>query len=125
MKMKLSNIKMMEMLSELKPFLSRRDRIGYAAARNYRFLTTALTEYTVFRRELIEKYGTPDLDENGAELGTISLNSMSPKFKSFCDELAPFNMIEHEVELMCINYEDTIGELNGEEILQLDWMLED
>ena len=116
---------MMEMLQELKPFLSRRDRIGYTAARNYRSLSIALTEYSLFRRELIEKYGTPDVDENGAELGSISLSSASPNFKLFWDELAPFNSIEHDVELMLAKYEDTIGLLNGEEILRLDWMLED
>lgn len=122
---KLSNARMMEMLQELKPFLSRRDRIGYTAARNYRSLSIALTEYSLFRRELIEKYGTPDVDENGAELGSISLSSASPNFKLFWDELAPFNSIEHDVELMLAKYEDTIGLLNGEEILRLDWMLED
>lgn len=49
----------------------------------------------------------------------------SPNFKAFCNELAPFNEMEHEVELMTAKYEDTIGCLSGEEILLLDWMLED
>lgn len=125
MNMKLSNARMMEMLQELKPFLPRRDKIGYTAARNYRTLTIALTEYMLFRDELIEKYGTPDVDKKGEALGTISLSTESPNFKMFWDELAKFNVIEHEVDLMIAKYEDVIGLLNGEEILQLDWMLED
>ena len=64
-------------------------------------------------------------DESGNETGTISIKVGSPNFKAFCDELAPFNEMEHEVELMTAKYEDTIGCLSGEEILLLDWMLED
>ena len=33
--------------------------------------------------------------------------------------------IKHEVELMKLNYNEVIGILSGEEILKLDWMLED
>ena len=71
------------------------------------------------------EYGEPDKDESGNETGTISIKVGSPNFKAFCDELAPFNEMEHEVELMTAKYEDTIGCLSGEEILLLDWMLED
>ena len=56
---------------------------------------------------------------------TYTLSVDSPKFKEFCDELAPFNEMEHEVELMTAKYDDAIGTLSGEEILAIDWMLED
>ena len=36
MKKKLKNSQMAVMLSQLKPILSQRDKIGYVAARNYR-----------------------------------------------------------------------------------------
>ena len=49
----------------------------------------------------------------------------SPNFQQFCDELAPFNEMEHEVELMMAKYDDAVGNLSGEEILAIDWMLED
>lgn len=125
MKKILKNIKMMEMVYQLQPLLSHRDKIGYVTARNYRILTNSLTEYVAFRNGLIEKYGEPDKDKNGAELPTVSLKVDSPNFKLFRDELEPFNNMEHEVELMTAKYSDAIDTLTGEEILSIDWMLED
>jgi len=125
MKKTLKNSQMSGMLHQLRPLLSHRDKIGYVAARNYRFLSNSLTEYEVFKRGLVEKYGKPDLDENGNDKGTISIQVGSPDFKAFCDELQPFNEMEHEVDLMTAKYEDAVGCLSGEEILDVDWMLED
>lgn len=125
MKKRLKNSQMVDMLHHLQPLLSHRDKIGYMAARNYRVLSDSLTEYEVFKRNLIEKYGKPDKGEDGIDLGTISLKIGSPEFKAFCDEMAPFNEMEHEVELMIAKYTDTIGCLSGEELLAVDWMFED
>ena len=104
MKKTLKNAVMVDMLMQLKPLLSRRDKIGYAAARNHRRLAECLTEYERFRNSLIEKYGEHEKDENGNELPSISLSSTSPNFKMFLSELAPYNEIEHEVELMELPY---------------------
>ena len=93
--------------------------------KNSEMVVMVQTEYGAFKHDLINKYGEPDKDESGNETGTISIKVGSPNFKAFCDELAPFNEMEHEVELMTAKYEDTIGCLSGEEILPLDWMLED
>ena len=41
------------------------------------------------------------------------------------NELAPFNKMTHEVELMTAKYSEAEGNLTGEEILAIDWMLED
>lgn len=125
MKKRLKNSEMAVMVQSLRPLLHMRNKIGYLAARNYRVLSTALTEYETFKNELIAKYGEHDIDENGSDKGTISIKVGSPNFKAFCDELAPINEIEQEVELMSAKYEETIGCLSGEEILLLDWMLED
>lgn len=125
MKMLLKNSKTVELLHSLTPILSQRNRLGYIAARNYRILSDSLTEYNKFKMELIEKYGEPDRAEDGTELPTVSLKIGSPNFKSFCDEMAPFNEMEHELELMTCKYEDVIDILSGEEILAIDWMLED
>lgn len=111
------------MINHLKPVLSHRDKIGYIAARNYRILAECLTEYQVFRNGLIEKYGEETKDGNGRSI--IGVKVDSPDFQKFCDELAPFNEMEHEVELMIAKYEDAIGCLTGEEILAVDWMFED
>ena len=113
------------MMHQLEPILSQRNKIGYVAARNYRILSDTLTEYNRFKMELVEKYGEPDRAEDGTELPTVSIKVGSPSFKAFCDEMAPFNEMEHEVELMIAKYEDTIGCLSGEEILAVDWMFED
>ena len=123
MKKKLKNIQMAGMLGSLNPLLSRRDKIGYIAARNYRILTESLTEYETFRNSLIEKYGEEITDENGHV--TVGIRVDSPNFKTFCDEMAPFNEMEHEVELMIGKYADVIGCLSGEELLAVDWMFED
>ena len=125
MKKTLKNAVMVDMLIQLKPLLSRRDKIGYDAARNHRRLAECLTEYERFRNSLIEKYGEHEKDENGNELPSISLSSTSPNFKMFLSELAPYNEMEHEVELMELPYSEVIGSLSGEEILAIDWMLVD
>ena len=123
MKTKLKNSVALERLHSLKPFLSRRDKIGYVAARNYRFLSNSIAEFETIRLSLIEKYGVEGKDERGAP--TYILKMDSPNFKNFCDELAPFNEMEHEVELMTAKYDEVAGNLSGEEILAIDWMLED
>ena len=121
----LKNSEINSRILQLKPFLNRKDKIGYAAARNTRVLSNQLIEYNTIRNELIQKYGEPDLDENGMDIGTVSIKISSPKFLDFCKELEPFNNIEHEVEFMVLKYEEVIGILTGEEILTIDWMLSD
>lgn len=66
MKKMLKNSEVFERLHSLKPLLSRRDRIGYIAARNYRFLSNSLVEYETIRLSLIEKYGEEGKDERGS-----------------------------------------------------------
>ena len=89
-------------------------------------LSTALTEY--------EADSNTTSSTNMESLTRMKVATRPEPFPSrwallilsaFCDELAPFNEMEHEVELMTAKYEDTIGCLSGEEILLLDWMLED
>lgn len=121
----LKNSEINSRILQLKPFLNRKDKIGYAAARNTRVLSNQLIEYNTIRNELIQKYGEPDLDESGKDIGTVSIKISSPKFLDFCKELEPFNNIEHEVEFMVLKYEEVIGILTGEEILTIDWMLSD
>lgn len=65
MKKMLKNSEVFERLHSLKPLLSRRDRIGYIAARNYLFLSNSLVEYETIRLSLIEKYGEEGKDERG------------------------------------------------------------
>lgn len=123
MKKTLTNLQMDNMLRQLAPLLTHRDKVGYIAARNYRVLSEAITEYSAFKNALIEKYGEPDENEDGQKV--FFIKTTSPNFKQFCDELASFNEIEQEIELMIAKYEDAIGSLSGEELLGADWMFED
>ena len=123
MKQMLQNQQMVEMVGQLQPLLSQRNKIGYVAARNTRMLQDQLVEFEQVRRDLIERYGTDTTDDFGRTVRGIRVGT--PEFKSFCDAIAPFSTIEHEVDLMTAKYEDAIDVLSGEEILAVDWMLED
>ncbi len=104
------------MLEALKPLLHHRDKIGYVAARNTRILNNTLSEYFIFKLDLLKKYGK--------ETGKIySIEPDSENFEAFLKEFEPIKDIEHDVEIMTIPYNEVIGLLNGEEILKLDWML--
>ena len=120
-----SNKEIMEKLQSLRPILTQRNAIGYIAARNSRTLNEALTEYKQFEQDAIMRYGTADVDENGRPLGTTSIRPESEGFQKFIEEMAPLQSIEQTLAIMVTKYEDVIGVLSGEEILAVDWMLED
>ena len=124
-KIKLSNLEIRAKLLSLQPILNQRGVIGYIAARNARVLTNALTEYSRFEREAIIKYGTSDLDSNGKSLGTTSIKPSSDKFDQFIKEMDPLQKIQQDISITIAKYDDVIGVLSGEEILAIDWMLED
>lgn len=123
MKKTLKNLQMVEMLKQLKPLLSHKDKFGYVAARNTRMLMNELTEYNEVYDDLLARFGTETEDENGNT--SVSIKVGTPEFKSFCEALEPFAEIEHRVELMTMKYEDCIDCLSGEEILAVEWMLEE
>ncbi len=123
--MRLKNVQMEQMIAQLQPFLSRRDKCGYVAARNTRVLNDTLTEYFAFKRDLIRKYGTEGRNEDGSPNGRIEIQPSSPNFKKFIVEFDKIAEIEHEVEPMTLKYDEVMGILSGEEILALDWMLEE
>ena len=81
LKKQLKNSEMVVMVQNLRPLLQLRNKIGYIAARNFRMLSTALTEYESFKHDLINKYGEPDKDESGNETGTISIKVGSPNLR--------------------------------------------
>lgn len=124
--MRATNQQMSEYISSLSSFLERRDKIGYAAARNTRILNESCIEYLNRREELIFEYGDPEIDDNGAPTGRKYLVIGSESFEKFSKELEPYAVIEHDVnDIFKLKYEDVIGVLSGEEILSIDWMLED
>ena len=108
------------MLVSLKPLLQRRDSIGYIAFRNYQKIENELKTYTRFKDELIRKYGCPNEED-----GTYSIKPTDPGFEKFKTEYEQFANIEHSPTLMMMKYEDVIGDLSGDEMLRLAWMLEE
>jgi hypothetical protein len=118
------NVEMETMLGQVQSVLGHVDKVGYVAARNTRLLNTALTEYFQIKQELITKYGEKEIID-GELTGRIVVTPKSEHFKEFEKEFSEIATIEHEVELMKLNYNEVIGILSGEEILKLEWMLED
>lgn len=121
---KYKNIEMEQMITALEPLLKRTDIIGYAAARNTRLLKNEVTEYMNRRNELVCKYGEPVKDENGAPTGAYQLKIYSANWKEYEAGIAEWALIEHECNLMTVKPEDVIGKLTGEEIFNIDWMIE-
>ena len=123
--MKISNINALMYIEILKEYLDRNDIIGYAAARNIRKLTDATIEYVQCRDKLIIEFGIPEEDENGNKTGRHVISTESPNFSDFNSEINKFNNIEHDVDIMFVNYSEVIGKLTGSQILDIDWMLKD
>jgi len=122
MQAKFKNIEMEQMLSALEKHLDRTDKIGYAAARNTRILRTETQEYFTRREQLIEQYGAPQLGEDGKPTGLTELRFDSPNFAKYAEEIEEWALIEHEPKLFRLPIEEAIGQLSGNELLELDWM---
>ena len=118
--MKATNLELDHHIEMLKPFLKHRNKVGYIAARNLRLISNALTEYFQFKEELLRKYG--DVSEDGDK---ISIFPDSERFEPFMEEMEPIKNIKQEVDIMMLKYDEIIGILSGEEILMLEWMLEE
>lgn len=123
--MKLTNLDMEQKIESLAPLLDRRDKVGYAAARNTRMFTDASLEYARRKEELIMAYGTPELDENGNETGRRFIFMSSPEYDRYLEEIGEYAEIEHEVDVFTLPFSEVEGVLSGNEILMIDWMLEE
>ena len=119
-----TNFRMEEMVRSLEPLMTRRDLIGYAAARNMRLLVTELTEFEKTRDALIEKYGTDHVDEEGKPTGRKQISPENPKFCEFVEELNKIGNIEHSPNIMKVIDDDVIGALSGQEIFDAYWMID-
>lgn len=125
--MKMSNIQMEQYVDMLDNpvYLNQRNIIGYAAARNIRFMKNAMIEYNTHKDELIKKYGEAEIGDDGTPTGRIGISIKSPNMKKYANEISEFAIIEHEVPIVMVPYESVIGKLTGSEILEIDWMLKD
>ena len=123
-KIKLTNFEMETYVSMLEPFLDRSDKIGYAAARNTRYLMDACADYSKIKVKLLEAYGTELKDEKGNGTGEMIISADDPNFDLVKKQLATSGEISHEVTIYKISYDDVIDKLTGREILQIDWMID-
>lgn len=106
-------------------YLDRVDIIGYACARNSRTFENELEEFINFRNDLLLKYGHKEINEHGVETGNISLDQTDENYEKAIQEYKKVLLLDRNLDIIKIKYSDVIGLLSGNEILQIDWMLED
>lgn len=114
-----TNAQLERMLASASAHLERRDLIGYVCARNYRVIGAALADYVQVKNELLAECG--GVRDNGVPYIEPSM----PRYAEFVARFNPIAGVEQEVTIMPLRYTDVVGELTGEEILAIDWMLED
>lgn len=123
-KITLTNFKMEDYINSLSAFLDRCDIIGYAAARNIRLLQNGNIEYQNIKLNLLQEYGDTIKDDNGNPTGEYTIDTSNENFNYVKEQLDISGNAEHEVTIFTITYEDVINKLTGNEILEIDWMIE-
>ena len=109
----------------LTKYLDRVDIVGYACARNSRVLDNELKDFNNFKNDFLLQYGHKELDANGVETGVVSLDQTDEQYNNAIKEYQKVLALDRVLPIIKIKYSDVIGLLSGNEILQLDWMLED
>ncbi|MCL2837738.1 MAG: hypothetical protein FWE04_01540 [Oscillospiraceae bacterium] len=118
--MKRTNLQFEMMIAAMRPILPHRDKVGYICARNVRIITNALEDYFKFRDALINELGETDNESN-----VKFINPDSPNWEKFEEQMRPISEVEQEIPIITMLYSEVIGLLNGEEILNLEFMLTD
>lgn len=119
-----TNTQMEQMVAQLKPLLDRSGLIGYAAAKNTRILRDEIAEYIQAKDAAIMELGEPELDADGNETGQVSLRFDSPRFAEYKERMAGIDTAESEPRIFRVNASEVMGQLTGQEMLDLEWMLE-
>ena len=100
--------------------LERRDLIGYVCARTYRAIGDAIVDYLAMKNALLHEYGQTD------GIGSMPyITPEMPRYAEFIERYEPIANVEQDVASMPLKCTDVGGELTGEEMLEIDWMLED
>ena len=114
--MQRTNEQAVALLDALYPHLGRRDLIGYVCARNVRAISDAVADYVQVRNALLSEYG------GCREDGTPYITPEMDGYDEFMSRYEPIASVEQELTIMPLRYTDVVGELTGEEILDIDWM---
>lgn len=115
-----TNAQLERMMASASAHLERRDLIGYVCARNYRAISDAIVDYLAMKNALLHEYGKTD--------GIGKMPYIDPSMSGYAEFIAryePIANVEQDVTIMPLRYTDVVGELTGQEILAIDWMLED
>jgi len=121
----MTNFEIEHKLSIIQKHLSRSDLLGFAAARNSRLFSTELSEYLEKKDELIKKYGQAEIDSSGNPTGRYSIKIDSVEYETLYKELEPWGNADINIDYFKLKYSDIAGLISGNEILEIDWMLED
>ena len=95
-------------------------KIAYILSYNIRKMQEELTEYIKVRNELIHKYSTE------LPSGQYGIDTNSPIYQTFLEEMKVYNEIKHTVSLLQIcptELYDT--NVNADEIVRLSCMIEE
>lgn len=123
--MELSNLEMERVVEVLNPLLDRADMIGYVAARNVKAVKDALQPYMQTKDALVMKFGREVQDDHGNPTGVTMVAESDECYQEFLEEIIPIASDIQDVEIRKLKYEDVAGKLSGNEILALDFMLEE
>lgn len=122
---KFTNGQMSVISDALEKYLDRKDKIGYACARNYRKINDASLEFLKIRESAFKEYGEQEIGEDGKPTGAVFVDVKSENFSKFKEAVDAYVDIEHDVDVMMLKYDEAIGNLTGKELLELDFMFED
>lgn len=90
--------------------------LGYVIAKNRRLIANELTDYCVFRDELLSIYGT--------DIGNGQVKFDKESCRKFEEEISVVDAIEIDIPVLTVT-EDifTGGTLNSKQMFTLDWMV--
>lgn len=95
-------------------------KLAYAVARNIRKLSTELVDYQTFKNNTIEKFGSIN------EKGVYSIEFGTEAYLNYLKEMKEINNLTNGVELQMVSVSDIeSSELNAQEILSIDFMIEE
>ena len=119
--MERTNEEFSRLIESIHPLLDRTDIIGYAVARNMRIISNEIQEYLTIKEIKMREFG--EIDPNDPNRLLISVDSENyMKFVASMEEIA---QVKHTVDVFKIKYDQVAGILSGNDILAIDWMLED
>ena len=97
---KFTNGQMSVISDALEKYLDRKDKIGYACARNYRKINDASLEFLKIRESAFREYGEQEIGEDGKPTGAVFVDVKSENFSKFKEAVDEYVDIEHDVDVI-------------------------